>query len=546
MEKRKSLPDAGLRSLDHYQQKLPPWRYSLRKSFLPLVRWETPYLAWLQETVRTPSLDSWFAITANLGTHTFYMVMLPMLFWCGYTDIGRGMVHLLAAGVFFSGVIKDLLCLPRPLSPPLQRITMSGSAALEYGFPSTHSTNAISVVYYAIHLLNSPDTDISPLKKIIFQTLLYLYGTSIVFGRLYCGMHGFLDVIVGSTLGAVLAFIQCSYGSIFDDFLFSSTIQGVIVVALVILTLVRIHPEPADSCPCFDDSVAFAGVLIGHEFGNWHYAQTRFSVSEPIPGTVPFSLERIGWFKSILRILLGVVIIVVWREVMKPSLLRFLPPVFRVIERLGLSLPRRFFTKASEYKRIPDHLKDDDVIPNVSEIPSMLTSIRHPRRRAISIGPQSEADAYETLAYRQKRRRESMSPEYQPTPNGVPSSPLRERPLNSRQLSEADISKLADKAAAKTPARSPRKLDEYENMMGMGSPAAVSNIVRNSVEGADNVAVSDAQLDEQEEKEMFSRIKPPRVRYDVEVVTKLIVYSGIGWLAVEMNPILFYLLGLGS
>lgn len=77
-----------MRILD--QQKLPLWRYRPRQRLLPLVRWETPYLAWFQETVRTPALDSYFAITANLGTHTFFMVVLPILFWCGYTNVGRG------------------------------------------------------------------------------------------------------------------------------------------------------------------------------------------------------------------------------------------------------------------------------------------------------------------------------------------------------------------------------------------------------------------------------------------------------------------------
>lgn len=62
---------------------------------------------------------------------------------------------------------------------------------------------------------------------------------------------------------------------------------------------------------------------------------------------------------------------------------------------------------------MPELLKDNDVIPSVSDIPSLFTSIRHPRRRAISIGPQSEADAYETLAYREKRRRESISEQSQ-------------------------------------------------------------------------------------------------------------------------------------
>jgi len=28
-------------------------------------------------------------MTANLGTHTFFMTALPICFWCGYTGLGR-------------------------------------------------------------------------------------------------------------------------------------------------------------------------------------------------------------------------------------------------------------------------------------------------------------------------------------------------------------------------------------------------------------------------------------------------------------------------
>jgi hypothetical protein len=47
-------------------------------------------LAWLQEKMRTPTLDSYFAFTANLGTHTFFTIFLPILFWSGYSTLGRG------------------------------------------------------------------------------------------------------------------------------------------------------------------------------------------------------------------------------------------------------------------------------------------------------------------------------------------------------------------------------------------------------------------------------------------------------------------------
>ncbi|KAL1955458.1 hypothetical protein VTO42DRAFT_8552 [Malbranchea cinnamomea] len=526
MEKGKVKLDAGLKSLNHYQQKLPGWRYWLRQRLLPLIRWETPYLAWLQERTRTPFLDSWFAITANLGTHTFYMVMLPIIFWCGYTRFGRGVVHLLATGVFFSGFIKDLLCLPRPLSPPLHRITMSGSAALEYGFPSTHSTNAVSVVYYSLWHLNSLDSSLSPAAKIGLQVGLSVYAVSIVVGRLYCGMHGFTDVVVGSMLGAILGFLQCSYGNAFDEYLYSGTIKDVFTIILVIIVFVRIHPEPADSCPCFDDSVAFAGVLIGAQLGCWQFSKSSFSVSDPSPATIPYSFQSLGLAKTALRIIIGVVMVFVWREIMKPSLLRFLPPLFRVIERLGLSLPRRFFTRASEYTRVPDHLKDDDVIPNVSEIPSMLSNIRHPRRRAISVGPQSEADAYETLAYREKRRTESNASERKRSPNNV-------------RLSQTvdglwDVSSTNCVVQAKS-AKSTRGLAEYEHMMGTGTPVNERDTDVTSVKHG---------IVAQDEEDMFSMITRPRVRYDVEVVTKLIVYSGIGWLSVMLAPRLFYYFGL--
>lgn len=257
------------------------------------------------------------------------------------------MVHILASGVFLSGFVKDLLCLPRPLSPPLQRITMSGSAALEYGFPSTHSTNAVSVVVYALFMLNSPEQSISPAFNIFLQVLSCSYAFSIVLGRVYCGMHGFFDVIIGSALGAALSVLKCVYDSVFDDFIYNGSFKSLSIVILIVLVLVRIHPEPADDCPCFDDSVAFAGVFCGVEFGNWHFAQTQFSSNDPVPGTVPYSLEVLGWPKTIARIFIGVLCIFAWREVMKPALLKCLPPIFRIVERLGLSIPRRFFTPAS-------------------------------------------------------------------------------------------------------------------------------------------------------------------------------------------------------
>lgn len=264
-----------------------------------------------------------------------------MLFAYTYSS----MIHVLAFGVIFTGFAKDLCCIPRPLSPPLERISRSVSAALEYGFPSTHSTNAVSVVIYGLFLLYRSGA--SEQETALTQALLYLYIVSLILGRLYCGMHGFFDVIAGSALGAVLAVLQCLYGDSFDTWILEGPLKNLLIVILVCCVLVRIHPEPADDCPCYDDSVSFSGVIIGTELGAWQYARSGFAVADRIPSTTPFSLQELGLVKAAVRIVLGVVLVFMWRALMKPTLLKLLPPVFRLISQLGLLLPRKFFLQAS-------------------------------------------------------------------------------------------------------------------------------------------------------------------------------------------------------
>lgn len=176
-----------------------------------------------------------------------------------------------------------------------------------------------------------------------------------------------------------------------------------------------------------------------------------------------------------------------------------------------------------EYITVPTNLKDHDVLPNISELPNIMATMRHPRRRAISVGPQSEADAYETLAYREKRRRESQS-------GGNHASPITESENKANGV-----------------ALLPRKnttLDDYEGMMGRGSPGS-SAVDVNSNEQLTPFPSFDFEAGKRDEQEVFSQIKKTRVRYDVEVVTKLVVYAGIPWIVIEVAPLLFDLIGLG-
>ena len=163
---------------------------------------------------------------------------------------------------------------------------------------------------------------------------------------------------------------------------------------------------------------------------------------------------------------------------------------------------------------MPGQLKDDHVIPSVTELPSILNSLRHPRKnRSVSIGPQSAADAHETIANRDRRRRASKSEKVEGRPdyfglamsNGVPKDGLNKLSKTLSRTSNPDDYLLKSEKVLYTPPDSQERTPVF-------SPSRQPSQER--------------RTDEKEEREMFSKLEKPRVRYDVEVISKLIVYAG--------------------
>lgn len=151
---------------------------------------------------------------------------------------------------------------------------------------------------------------------------------------------------------------------------------------------------------------------------------------------------------------------------------------------------------------MPTLRKDDNVIPQFQEIPAFLTSLRHPRKRAVSIGPQSEADAREMIHHRDQARRESQNSERpnfkQSSMLGLP-SPMEDGESDDYQLGATRRHRYQG------PLQIPGATAGYEPL---------------------TPPLSDAASDAASDAEMFLALEKPRVRYDVEVVTKLVVYAG--------------------
>lgn len=163
------------------------------------------------------------------------------------------------------------------------------------------------------------------------------------------------------------------------------------------------------------------------------------------------------------------------------------------------------------------------MLPPASEIPAMLSNTR---KRTISVGPQSEADVREYIANREQKRRESLS-------SGVGN---RLKPSDGCNIPSSQFSETADGHLSPAPASKARqdRLNTAAISLQVGSPDKSLPTRSPNDSGKE---------DELQDRKMFSALEKPRIRYDVEVITKLVVYAGIGWLAVEVDPLLFKWLG---
>lgn len=320
-----SSRDSGLKSDSFYRSRMSPMRFQIRRALLTLINKESPALGRLQKKVRGPFLDLFFLYSANLGAHMFYVLMCPLPGWFGRMYLLRDSVMILGLGIYLTGAIKDYLCLPRPKSPPLHRLTLSHYTAKEYGCPSSHTANATSVCLLVASMVISNWSSFANWSG-AFCILAFtaFYFISLVFGRVYCGMHGCVDLAIGVLIGWLAFAVRVLWlRSAWDNLILNnSSLLVPVGLSLFYYFLIWIHPRPLDPCPCFEDGVSFIGVLIGLDFVHWLFANyfTQYTVPGYHNSTVPFDFAQLGLAKSVLRVILGVLLVVSWKIVSKPAL----------------------------------------------------------------------------------------------------------------------------------------------------------------------------------------------------------------------------------
>ncbi|MCB2145434.1 MAG: phosphatase PAP2 family protein [Deltaproteobacteria bacterium] len=153
---------------------------------------DTALILWLQQF--SPTLDLPFKFITFLGNESFFLLFLPLIYWCIHRRIGAGLAILFLISASVNAIAKAAFGMPRPFmvdSSVLQLAAAGGN-----GFPSGHTQGAMVVWSYL---------------AIRFQKtwLWWLAGALILLiplSRLYLGVHFPVDLAGGYLIGSLLVF----------------------------------------------------------------------------------------------------------------------------------------------------------------------------------------------------------------------------------------------------------------------------------------------------------------------------------------------------
>ena len=236
-----------------------------------------------------------------LGTEEFFMLTLPIIYWCVDSILGLRVVLILMLSTTINGALKLSFHGPRPYwySPSVHGLAEETS----FGIPSNHAQSAVAVwAFLAAYL-----------RKwwgwLVAVLLIILIGLS----RLYLGVHFPHDVLLGWLVGSLIVWLslrfwdpvsawatkQAGGRQVLASFLVSLVVFTLPLIPFIWLNATKWLPPQgwaayATKAVTLQDAATSAGLLFGLFIGLiWFSRQGGFQTKGV-------------WWKLVFRYLLGV------------------------------------------------------------------------------------------------------------------------------------------------------------------------------------------------------------------------------------------------
>ena len=199
------------------------------------------------QLIHGPTLDAIFTAITFMGEEEFFLILLPLIFWCVDFAVGVRLALAFLLSTYVNTGLKDLVAHPRPfdLDPSVQLAGASG-----YGLPSGHSQSAV-VVWGTIA---------AGFRKAWLWGVAVLLVLLIGFSRIYLGVHFPTDVFGGWAIGVVFLALYLALAPRVAAWLKRAGLAAQLALAVAVpLLLLLIYPT--------DDTASPMAVMMGMGVG---------------------------------------------------------------------------------------------------------------------------------------------------------------------------------------------------------------------------------------------------------------------------------------
>jgi len=262
-------------------------------------------------------LGAWLEVPMKffsfLGTENFFLLALPLIYWCIDASLGIRVAFILITSSYLNNIFKLMFAGPRPYWVSDKVIPFSAESS--FGVPSGHAQNAVGVWGIIAAGVRARWA-----WGVAF-TLAFFIG----FSRWYLGVHFPHDVFVGWLLGGILLWAFIKFWDPVEAWLKQKTLGNQVLIALLVsvifialgaVSVGRLDgytfPEEwkanalrAGELPApvsMEDFITSAGILFGLAVGvAWSASRGGYQASGPVG-------------KRALRFVVGLIgVMILWR-----------------------------------------------------------------------------------------------------------------------------------------------------------------------------------------------------------------------------------------
>ena len=247
-----------------------------------VLNWGIEVVLWFQQF--SPALDLPFKVLTSLGDKEFYLLLMPLVYWCIDRRAGARLFMLLLFSACLNEGAKLLADQPRPFNydPRVIKFVHEDSG----GLPSGHTQSAVVVWGYLAYCFK---------KKPLWLLAGFLI-LAIPLSRIYLGAHFPSDLLGGYVLGALVLFLFLRLDSVLESWFTQKGLLYQLCMSMGLPVLLILFVPSGN-----EGLLTALGALMGVATGV--VLERRW---------VRFSSEG-RWWQQVIRYLVGIVILVgVW------------------------------------------------------------------------------------------------------------------------------------------------------------------------------------------------------------------------------------------